>query len=256
MMTMPKKRALKILLCSLVCNFMFIHEAQNVAVTLHEPLAIALQATGAELSRVHVAGSAKITKNGAAEESLSEMVSTAADALGISKKGRVVEATASDYQKSASLSSHTEKEKILISAKQLNNTNGVKPSIAFTVKVWVNGQEETAFADARKRIFAAFEKIGGAPRISTCLEGYLDGKLENSEWTVRLRDAFDAVGARLHSKIENERYASYAGFSPLIQERSIKANGKEINVNMAMRYHAFDQRTYVIVASPAITMEY
>jgi hypothetical protein len=46
-----------------------------------------------------------------------------------------------------------------------------------------------------------------------------------------------------------------SGYSPLVAD-SLHVNGKEMNVNMAVRYSLTDDRTYFLIGSPVITQEY
>jgi hypothetical protein len=48
---------------------------------------------------------------------------------------------------------------------------------------------------------------------------------------------------------------SLSAYSPLLKD-SIKVRGKRVNINLAARYSAFEDKTYIWLASPVITTEY
>lgn len=98
------------------------------------------------------------------------------------------------------------------------------------------------------------EDMGGLPRISTCLVGWLDGKLEEDEWT-KLHTALNVLDATVVSAIHEGSTVSIAGYSPLLPEW-LTVEGQPINVNLAMRYSPHDNRTYITIGSPVITREY
>ncbi len=96
---------------------------------------------------------------------------------------------------------------------------------------------------------------GGAARISTCLVGGLDGKLDKEIWPEKLRKAGQALGATDAELTVQPGYAGLTGFSPELPE-SIVVGDRRININLAIRYSPYDNRTYVVIASPVITGEY
>jgi hypothetical protein len=96
---------------------------------------------------------------------------------------------------------------------------------------------------------------GGRPRITTCLLGRLDGKLDKEKWPETLHKAGQALGATDAELTVQQGYAGMAGFSPELPE-GIVVGDRRINVNMAVRYNPYDNRTYVVIASPVITGEY
>ncbi|MBP2629054.1 MAG: hypothetical protein H6Q68_3765 [Firmicutes bacterium] len=99
------------------------------------------------------------------------------------------------------------------------------------------------------------KKIGDSPRISTCLIGWLDGKLMDGESQNLLKSAFSAIDGVIVDELDQEQYVSVTGFSPVITDY-LQVGGKKININMAVRYSQYDNRTYLIIGSPIITREY
>ncbi|HWQ61198.1 MAG TPA: YwmB family TATA-box binding protein [Negativicutes bacterium] len=110
-------------------------------------------------------------------------------------------------------------------------------------------------AQLRDRVAAAANSAGGSPRITTCLVGGLDGKLEKDKWSELLHKAGQVLGAADVAVVVQPNYASLTGYSAAMPE-SLTVGDKLINVNLAVRYSPHDNRTYVVIASPVITGEY
>ncbi|MDR7866187.1 MAG: YwmB family TATA-box binding protein [Sporomusaceae bacterium] len=130
-----------------------------------------------------------------------------------------------------------------------------KSAEAFLV---VNTETKAAAADIellRGRVAEAADCGGGAARISTCLVGRLDGKLEKEMWPEKLQMAGQVLGATDAELTVQPGYAGMTGFSPKLPE-GIVVGDKRININLAIRYSPYDNRTYVVIASPVITGEY
>ncbi|MBP2651106.1 MAG: hypothetical protein H6Q74_1931 [Firmicutes bacterium] len=93
------------------------------------------------------------------------------------------------------------------------------------------------------------------PEISTCLVGWLDGKLEQDIWVKKLSNALRVLGVSEAQSLVQSDFISITGYSPLLDEW-LKMGDKPVNVNLAMRYSSYDDRTYVIIGSPVIAGEY
>ncbi len=122
----------------------------------------------------------------------------------------------------------------------------------------VNAEALTAATDTdrlRGRVAAAAAAGGGRARISTCLVGWLDGKLEKDRWPETLHRAGQVLGAADGEVVIQPNYAGMTGYSPALPE-SLTVGDKRINIDLAIRYSPLDNRTYVVIASPVIAGEY
>ncbi|MBC8016841.1 MAG: YwmB family TATA-box binding protein, partial [Sporomusaceae bacterium] len=106
-----------------------------------------------------------------------------------------------------------------------------------------------------EKITGIIEKFGSSPQISTCLIGWLDGKLIDGEEHRLLERAFMVIDARIINKINTEQFVSYTGFTSEITNW-LQVADEKINLNIAMRYSPYDNRTYITIGSPIITQEY
>ncbi len=115
--------------------------------------------------------------------------------------------------------------------------------------------EYTSIILLQEKINRIVKKFGDSPRISTCLIGWLDGKLMDGESESMLKSAFLAIDGVIVDQLQQEQYVSVTGFSSAMQDY-LQVGGIKININIAIRYSQYDNRTYVIVGSPIITREY
>ena len=123
------------------------------------------------------------------------------------------------------------------------------------VNVEAKAEGNISISQMQEKITRITNNFGTSPHISTCLIGWLDGKLKDGEWHQYLSDAFISVDAIIIDKLEADHFVSYTGFTSEIAEW-LRVENKKINLNIAMRYSQYDNRTYVTIGSPIITREY
>ncbi len=122
----------------------------------------------------------------------------------------------------------------------------------------INAEATAGIKDSAKLRGLVASAAGGGrgdPRITTCLVGWLDGKLEKDKWSEILHKAGRVLGVDDITVVFQPNYASLTGYTPALPER-LTIGDKLINVNLAIRYSPHDNRTYVVIASPVITGEY
>ncbi|MEG6585111.1 YwmB family TATA-box binding protein [Dendrosporobacter sp. 1207_IL3150] len=244
-----------VMLVVLIISINFSH-AENVPVTTEEPLSTAMQATGAEISEVNVNGWTKLAINDASDEDLEDAVKEAMSGFGITKENYKITRSATRYQRIVKAEALLRNMHIVAAAQQLKSLDKTKePEVYLVINVDSKSQDEITIKDLNTKFANIMENFGGTPHITTCLVGWLDGKLVKDEQDKRLKDAFASVNARIITANTSAQYTSSTGFSPLIINQ-LKVGSDEININIAMRYSPYDNRTYVIIGSPVITMEY
>ena len=109
--------------------------------------------------------------------------------------------------------------------------------------------------DIRSRITGILNEFGIKAGINTCLTGRYPGRLENSEMNEICKGIFKRTAARKVDGIRENNLISISAYSKYIRE-SVVVNGKDVNLNFAARYNSYEDRTYIWLATPLITMEY
>ena len=245
----------RLVLLTVVFIMFNLGRAENVPVVLNEPLAAAMQATGAELSEISVNGWAKLPAGKLNEAELTIMAEQAMQALGYAEgEYRLTAGTARQQQAVRAVADEHDRQ-VTVIAEQLILGDNRPVEVYIVINVEMKSQEEKAISEVNDRIGQIITDFGGRPQISTCLVGWLDGKLVKDDWDKRIADAFAVIDANVISTNSTDQYISSTGFSPLLGNW-LKIGGSRMNVNAAMRYNSYDNRTYVIIGSPVITIEY
>jgi hypothetical protein len=93
------------------------------------------------------------------------------------------------------------------------------------------------------------------PKVSSCISGYVEGKLESKKIEEVYTKIFKTISARKVEGIRDGNLLSVSAYSPLLRD-SIKVDGRKINFNLAARYNSYDNKTYIWLATPIIEIEY
>lgn len=102
---------------------------------------------------------------------------------------------------------------------------------------------------------AALKRYDINPSVNICITGSLDGNLKDSELEVICAEVFESTGANKVEGMKDKGLISISAFSPSING-AVRVNGKQVNLNMAMRYNSYEGKTYIWLATPVITTEY
>ncbi|NLP14437.1 MAG: YwmB family TATA-box binding protein [Clostridium sp.] len=93
------------------------------------------------------------------------------------------------------------------------------------------------------------------PKVNTCVTGYFEGKLDYAALNEVSKRVLKHAGARKVNGITDNNMISVSAYSPGI-DNTILENGKKVNMNLAIRYNSYENRTYIWIAIPVITIEY
>jgi hypothetical protein len=106
---------------------------------------------------------------------------------------------------------------------------------------------------------AALEKTlnarGIRPKFNSCITGCFDGKTDNIALNAACAKIFAEAGARKVEGIREGSLISVSAFSSAIRE-TVDDNGNKVNLNLAIRYNSYENKTYIWLATPVITTEY
>lgn len=238
----------------LVLLFIIIGHAANRLP--REPLGAAMKAAGAGVEEMSVNAWTKLPNTGQGYPELEAMTRSAIEQLGIEAGNCQITRNQNEYQKMVR-AEYIENyfRTVVISEVIFPNGNSEQAEAYMVVLVETKPHNEGELADWQQRISAVIKNFGGTPRISTCLVGWLDGKLKDGEDNTALKNGFKTINATIIDKVRYENFASYTGYAPAISDY-LEVAGRKINVNMAMRYSPSDDRTYITIGSPVITREY
>ncbi|MGI6188552.1 MAG: YwmB family TATA-box binding protein [Clostridiales bacterium] len=108
---------------------------------------------------------------------------------------------------------------------------------------------------AKSRMEAFFNAIGLNARITTTLVGSIKGQLKREDMEDICSDLFACIQADKAEGIIDEEFISISGYSPFIDE-CITSGGSNVNIQAAMRYNSYKDKTYLWIGIPIISIEY
>ncbi|OIQ12224.1 YwmB family TATA-box binding protein [Neomoorella thermoacetica] len=107
----------------------------------------------------------------------------------------------------------------------------------------------------QEKVRAAFRPWQVDPHLTYGLTGVIPGKLTRAEREQRAGAVLAALEAKKVEGVEDEELLSISAYSARLP-RSLAVAGREVNVNVALRFHATDGNTYLHLGSPLLGGEY
>jgi hypothetical protein len=119
----------------------------------------------------------------------------------------------------------------------------------------VSGQKLEKFVDFAEKVRKAVINSQGQSKITSCVTGTFDGKLDGVKQDQILKNIYGYLKISDTEKIKDEYTFSMMGFSPLLSE-GIQILGKNYNIHISMRYNSEEDKTYIWIGTPVISLEY
>lgn len=263
MLTKQKKNGVCLLLCGIIVliAIMYYKTEQVAAFDVRNcsnltPLEQAFTATGAELQEVNVSAWVHLAQQDQNIERMAEIAGETANLLAGPSANIELYKSEGDYHTTVQVVGKTTTQITTITAQVVRplEKRGEKTEAYLSIKLEQkdNNVDIKALED---KILSIIKKNGNLFSITTCLSGWVSGKLEEEKMTQVIRQAFQKVQAHIVEGIASPHFVSYAGMTESI-DRSVTVGKKNINLNIAMRHHSTENRTYVTAATPIITSEY
>lgn len=109
--------------------------------------------------------------------------------------------------------------------------------------------------EEKEKLDTVFRETLGVLRYSRCIIGTYNGKLEEEEMGKKTRIALNAVKAKKIEGIATEEMSSISAFSSQLDDY-VLSNDKKVNLQVALRYSSYDDKTYIWIGTPLIPIEY
>jgi hypothetical protein len=107
----------------------------------------------------------------------------------------------------------------------------------------------------RRDVEDIFKKYDMAPSVNSCITGCFDGEQNYEQLNEICRRILEDAEAHKVEGIRDNNLISVSAYSPAIGSY-VTVNEKKINLNVAMRYNAYENKTYIWLATPVITTGY
>jgi len=110
-------------------------------------------------------------------------------------------------------------------------------------------------ASEKQNIIKAIEVDESAINFSSCIIGTYKGRLTETEADKKSQVALQSINAKKVEGIENEELKSISAFSSNV-EGYVMSDEARVNVQLAIRYSSYDDKTYIWIGTPLIPMGY
>lgn len=109
--------------------------------------------------------------------------------------------------------------------------------------------------DIIKKIESIYNSFDQQLEITTCIIGTYDGKLDEKIVQNKGIKALKNVKGKVVEEYKDDYLLSYTAYTPKIEKHIIVGN-KKINLNLAIRYNDYEDRTYIWIGTPIIATGY
>lgn len=239
----------KVFFVIIVLFFLSFAIVKSVPTAAGEPLTMVMEATGAQVEEFSINAWVKLPNQQWNEDELTGILEEVMGELGIAPL---------DYQLTRLEKSNTRTLQAEAVSPNFYALAVIKvlpgeQYLVVTIEEKARGNHSVGYMQGE--IQRITQKFGSSPHISACLIGWLNGTLRDGKQHDLLKKAFRVIDGKIIDTLAAEQFISYTGFAPGIVE-CIQVGDRKINLNMAMRYSQYDNRTYVTIGSPIITREY
>ena len=104
-------------------------------------------------------------------------------------------------------------------------------------------------------INSVYNKYGKPVDNTTCVIGTVEGRLDRHSLKENIQDTLKRYKGKIIEKYEDDDLISYTGFTPYIKH-SMYSGEKRVNLNLAIRYNKYENKTYFWIATPIIATGY
>ena len=215
-----------------------------------------VEMSGAQPVEVNVQGWTRVNKKFISLEELEKLACKSAKRLG-ENSPQLMSEEGSDFRQVRIQSVLEEGSVLNLTAQSLINYN--QPDRKGETYVTVNIVQKV---EGKKAAFWSYPveaaltlSLSGKPQVLTNMVAARGGKMSAQAQEKMLGELFGAVEAQKVDGINTEQLYSVTGFTPSIKER-LEIGDKQVNLNIAFRYHNDDGHTYIYIGSPLLIGEY
>mgnify|MGYP000846720230 FL=1 len=119
----------------------------------------------------------------------------------------------------------------------------------------VVSEEYGQIQEIKEKTREIFTKLNGEAEITTCITGTISGKLSRNETENKISTILKELDGKNVETYLDENLVSSSIYTPYI-DKYIYTGNKKMNYNIAMRYNEYEDKTYVWIGTPIITIGY
>lgn len=106
-----------------------------------------------------------------------------------------------------------------------------------------------------EKVKKSYSNLNLHPEIATCLVGTYKGRLNKDKISSIVEEVMRDMDAVKVEGLNEENLVSVSAHTNKVKEY-IEMGSEKINLNVALRYSSYDDKTYIWVATPIIAIEY
>lgn len=248
-----KKFFLMLSILIIVIALLFIFNTGNRETPAESRLIEVFDSTGAHALSREIYFWARSERGLKSISKMEEMITGLSEELGINepKNGYITNRMETDSMVEMQSNGRTAREEMInISGRILKTEDETHLIVDVTGKV-----DPENSGQVEKLVAGICRRYGMSPETNYCITGYFEGKLDTKGLNSICANVFKAAGARKVAGIKDDNLISLTAYSPRISDY-ITVNGKRVNLNIAIRYNSYEERTYIWLATPLIDVEY
>ncbi|GAE87263.1 YwmB family TATA-box binding protein [Acetivibrio straminisolvens] len=136
-----------------------------------------------------------------------------------------------------------------------SNRSGQDAGKSYISLSLTSGPDEIGLEDIHDDLVDVLDKYKIESELNICITGYFEGKMDHKDLNKMSNRILKSARAKKVNGIAEKNLISVSAFAPSI-DNSILVNGERVNMNIAIRYNSYEDRTYIWLATPVITVEY
>ncbi|KUO72941.1 MAG: hypothetical protein APF77_10700 [Clostridia bacterium BRH_c25] len=139
-----------------------------------------------------------------------------------------------------------------IAIESIKEETGGETYIVFDVSMGKNYKD---LINERQNIINAVQLDESSINCSSCIIGTYKGRLGEKDVEKKSRIALQSINAKKVEGIENDELKSISAFSTSVGGY-VMSDQNRVNVQLAIRYSSYDDKTYIWIGTPLIPMGY
>jgi hypothetical protein len=109
--------------------------------------------------------------------------------------------------------------------------------------------------EIKKNVLAILKSNKIHPKVNSCITGNIAGKWDDTKLNEISDKMLNSVEAEKISSMKDRNLISVSAYSHYLGS-TLNISGKKMNLNLAIRYNSLEDKTYIWLATPVITIEY
>lgn len=247
------KRILLLLVCALlICGSLEAAAYRTGAYTEEEALVTSFESSGADVLETTISCWTKLNGRFLDIKQIEAEMAGLADRLNLDGKTVLKNYESDEWLNKMVLFGSNGEKAYNIAVESVKREAGGETYIIIDVSM---GRNYRYLISERQNIINALQAEEASINFSSCIIGTYKGRLKEEEMDKKSRLALRSIDAKKVEGVENDEFKSISAFSSNVGGYVMSGKAR-VNVQLAIRYSSYDDRTYIWIGTPLIPMEY